>query len=65
MNQVLDQKLHFEKNFFQIKVENKLDIESYGVRCCLIIGRIPSDEAMKKCFEIFRSNSVKRSDHHV
>ena len=33
------------------------DIESYSVRCCLVVGTMPSDEDLKKSFELFRGNS--------
>ena len=58
INQALDQKYQFEREFAQIKVNSKLtDIESYAVHCCLIIGMTPTDDDKKKSFELFRRNS--------
>ena len=45
ISQVLDQKYLFEREIAQIKVNSKIyDIETYSVHCCLIIGKMPSDE---------------------
>ena len=58
INQVLDQKYQFERAIAQIKEKSKIyDIETYSVHCCLIIGKMPSDESRRKSFEIFRRNS--------
>ena len=58
INQALDQKYHFEREFAQIKVNSRpADIESYAVHCCLIIGMTPTDDDKKKSFELFRRNS--------
>ena len=58
INQVLDQKYQFEGQIAQIKNNSRIyDIESYSVHCCLIIGRVPSDEDQLKSFEFFRGNS--------
>ncbi len=58
INQVLDQKYRFESEIAQIKVNSKIyDIESYAIHCCLIIGKMPSDEDQQKSFELYRGNS--------
>ena len=58
INQVLDQKYRFEREIAQIKENSRIsDIETYSVHCCLIIGKMPSDEDQQKSFELFRRNS--------
>ena len=58
VSQILDQKHNFEREIANIKNTSRIyDIESYSVRCCLIIGTMPGDEDKKKSFELFRGNS--------
>lgn len=58
INQALDQKYRFEHEIAQFKENSKIrDIETYSVHCCLIIGRMPSNEDKQKSFELFRGNS--------
>ena len=58
VNQALNQKHNFEREIARIKDNSRLyDIESYSVRCCLVVGTMPADENMKKSFELFRGNS--------
>ena len=58
INQALNQKHNFEREIARIKDNSQLyDIESYSVRCCLIVGTIPSDQDLNKSFELFRGNS--------
>ena len=58
LNQVLSQKHNFEGEIALIKSNSRItDLESYSVRCCLVIGTIPDDEERKKSFELFRGNS--------
>ena len=58
INQVLDQKYQFQKQFAQIKDNTRFyDIESYAVHCCLVIGRTPDGDDRKKSLELFRRNS--------
>ena len=58
VNQVLDQKYHFEREIARIKVNSHIyDIESYAVRSCLVIGKVPSHDDKKKSFELYRGNS--------
>ena len=58
VNQALNQKHNFEREIARIKDNSRLDdIESYSVRCCLVVGTMPADENKKKSFELFRGNS--------
>ena len=58
VNQTLNQKHNFEREIARIKDNSRLyDIESYSVRCCLIVGTMPGDENQKKSLELFRGNS--------
>ena len=58
VNQALHQKHNFEREIARIKDNSRLfDIESYSVRCCLVVGTMPVGEALKKSFELFRGNS--------
>ena len=58
INQALDQKYQFEREISQIKENSRIhDIETYSVHCCLIIGKMPSDEERQKSFELYRGNS--------
>ena len=58
VNQALNQKHNFEREIAQIKDNSRLfDIESYSVRCCLVVGTMPADGDLKKSFELFRGNS--------
>ena len=58
INQALDQKYQFEREFTNIKDNSRLpDIKSYSVHCCLIIGMMPSEDDQRKSFELFRGNS--------
>lgn len=58
INQVLDQKYHFEQEISQIKQNTRTyDIETYAVHCCLVIGRLPTNLDKQKSFELIRGNS--------
>ena len=58
VSQILDQKHIFELEITHIKGSSRIyDIESYSVRCCLIVGTLPDDEEGRKSFELFRGNS--------
>ena len=58
INQVLDQKYHFQKDIATLKNNTGIhDIESYSVHCCLIIGTMPREDDQIKSFELFRNNS--------
>lgn len=58
VNQVLDQKYHFQKEIATLKDNSGIhDIESYSVHCCLVIGTMPREDDRIKSFELFRNNS--------
>ena len=58
VNQALSQKQNFEREIARIKDNSRIhDIESYSVRCCLVVGTMPGDEGRKRSFELFRGNS--------
>ncbi|MFT7036389.1 MAG: hypothetical protein ACJA2S_004918 [Cyclobacteriaceae bacterium] len=58
LNQVLDQKYKLQKNIALIKeASRRYDVETYAVRCTLIIGQIPEDLEKQQSFETFRQNS--------
>ena len=58
INQALDQKNRFEQEIVHLKGNSQLyDIQSYSVHCCLIAGRMPTEESRRRSFEIFRRNS--------
>ncbi len=58
VNQVLDQKVKFERSFTISRGEEpELELEAYGVGCVVITGTIPADRDKVKSFELFRSNS--------
>ena len=58
INQALGQKQSLEREISLIKDKSGLpDIESYAVRCCLIIGKLPVSKGRKRSFELFRGNS--------
>ena len=48
VSQILDQKHNFEREIANIKNTSRIyDIESYSVRCCLIIGTMPGDKTRR------------------
>ena len=58
VNQVLDQKVKFERSFAGSRGEEpELELEAYGVGCVVIAGNTPADRAKVKSFELFRRNS--------
>jgi len=58
ISQVLDQRYHFERSALLLKDSSGIhDVETYAVRCCLIIGMTPSEREQKKSFELIRRNS--------
>ena len=58
LNQVLDQKYQLQKNIAPLKEASRIyDIESYSIKCVLIIGTTPQNLDEQKSFEFFRSNS--------
>ena len=58
VNQALDQKYRFEREIAQIKENTRPhDIESYSVRCCLLVGKMPTGVDEIQSFELYRGNS--------
>jgi len=58
VGQVLDQKVELIKSLAQIKESSKIyDIHAFAIRCCVVIGRTPEDDARRKALEAFRGNS--------
>ena len=58
VNQVLDQRVKFERSFTTSRGEEpELELEAYGVGCVVIAGTTPMDKTRVKSFELFRSNS--------
>jgi hypothetical protein len=58
VTQALDQKYQLENSFVQRKHASRMpDLESYIVRCCVVIGTTPQDINAQKSFELFRGNS--------
>ncbi len=58
IGQLLNQKYHYEQEIVQkLRNSNTQKVESYSVRCCLVIGVLPSDEEQQKSFEFIRGNS--------
>ena len=58
INQALGQRHQLEKEIVHLKEKSRRrDLESYSIHCCLIVGRIPTDESKRESFELFRRNS--------
>jgi hypothetical protein len=58
INQVLNQRDNFQKEFYQTKVKSKADFETFNSKCVVLIGNISDlDDNQKYSFELFRSNS--------
>ncbi len=58
INQILDQKYELQKSISAVKDTSRIhDIETYAIKCVLIIGQTPTDDKGKKSFELFRGNS--------
>ena len=57
ISQVLDQKYELTRRIVHLKDDSgRFDLETYSVRCYLIIGMIPCDKERIKAFEMFRGN---------
>ena len=58
INQVLDQRMHFQHEFYSKKYTSEDDrFEDYHTVGAIIIGKMPTDKNKKKSFELFRRNS--------
>jgi hypothetical protein len=57
VNQILDQRYHLQQNIAQLKINSRIyDLETYAIKCLVIIGTMPSDPDQKKSLELFRNN---------
>lgn len=55
--QTLDQRYQLQKNIAGLKDNSRRpDLESYAVKCVIVIGMTPEDPAQKKSLELFRNN---------
>lgn len=61
ITQVLDQRYHFVGNFAQHMKENKWwnqnAVSDFEVDCVLVAGQMPTEEAEKRSFQLYRKNS--------
>lgn len=57
ITQILEQRYELQKNIASLKDSSKqYDLETFFVKCILVIGMAPVDQAEKKSFELFRNN---------
>jgi hypothetical protein len=57
INQTLDQRYQLQKSIAGFKDNSRVtNMESYAVKCIIVIGRIPVDHDEKKSLELFRNN---------
>jgi len=57
INQVLYQRYQLQKNIASLKENSRqFDIESYAIKCLVIVGRTPESEEQRKSLELFRNN---------
>ncbi|MES2536726.1 MAG: Shedu immune nuclease family protein [Pseudomonadota bacterium] len=55
LNQCLDQRFMFQKHIANIKDDSDISaLETYGVKCILIVGTVPTEKVQRKSFELFR-----------
>lgn len=55
--QALDQRYHLTGEFATLqRASRRYDIESFAVRLCLVVGRVPDDVDQAKSFELFRDS---------
>ena len=58
INQVLNQRDNFQKEFYQQKVKSKANFETFNSKCVVLIGSVMDlTEDQKYAFELYRSNS--------
>ena len=59
VNQVLDQRDNFQKDFYSLKATSKnKNFESYNSKCIVVLGKLSElTEEEKKSFDLMRSNS--------
>lgn len=57
VSQVLDQRYQLQKNIAALKDSSRRhDLESYAIKCAIVIGTTPDDPDQKKSLELFRNN---------
>lgn len=57
VSQVLDQRYQLQKNIVALKDSSRRpDLESYAIKCVIVIGTTPNDPDNKKSLELFRNN---------
>ena len=57
VTQVLDQRYQLSKSLVHLKdTSGQFDLESFSIRCCLVIGRTPLDRDERKSLELFRND---------
>lgn len=57
VNQILDQRYQLQKNIAPFKDSSRRhDLESYAIKCMIVIGTTPNDPDQKKSLELFRNN---------
>lgn len=58
INQVLDQRDNFQKEFYTHKGKSELPFETFNSKCVILIGMVEDlNKKQKQSFELFRSNS--------
>jgi hypothetical protein len=58
INQVLNQRDNFQKEYISLSYKSKDSIKSFNSGCIVLIGCLSDlSEEQKACFEIFRNNS--------
>ena len=58
INQVLDQRDNFQKEYYVLQGRSKNPIQTYNSKCIVVIGMLSKlNEEAQKSFELFRSNS--------
>jgi hypothetical protein len=57
ISQVLDQRYQLHRGIALLKESSRVtNVDSYAVKCIVVIGRIPADHNAKKSLELFRNN---------
>jgi len=57
VNQVLDQRYQLQKSMAYLKdTSGVTEVESYSIKCVVVIGRVPAARDEKKSLELFRNN---------
>lgn len=57
VTQALDQRFRLQAEMSSlIRNTRRNDLETYAVRCLVVVGRTPADEARKRSLELFRNN---------